>query len=301
MRKPNGYWTKERCKEITLKCVSLIDIHNKYPVVYNKIRKNKWFELQNHFIQLKKPNGYWTYEKCKVVALKYNTIKEFDKNNPTAYRTILKNKWGELVIHLKRIGNRYKRLIYVYEFNNNCCYVGLTGNIKRRNNQHLYKEERSSVFLHIKETNITPVLLIKTDYIDVDNAILLEEEILNDYKNKGWNILNKVKTGGIGSNNIKWNKKTCKIESKKYDNITDFMIKSSGAYTFARKNNFIDELFIRRKTINGFWNNKNKCRTESKKYNNRSDFHKNNWTAYNYSSINKWLDEFYPRYFKNNS
>lgn len=296
MRKPNGYWTYEKCKDVALLCNSKTDMYNKYGSVYNKINKNRWFELLNHFNELKKPNGYWTYEKCKEVALKCENKSDFQNKFGTPYGIIIKNKWDELLNHMTPIGNQYKRLIYVYEFSDNCCYIGLTGNIKRRNNQHLHTEERSSVFLHIKDTNKKPLLLIKSDYINVNDAILLEGKILNDYKNKGWTILNKTKTGGIGSNNIKWNKKTCKTESKKYDNITDFMRKSSGAYTFARKNNFIDELYIRRKTINGYWDNKDKCKEESKKYDSRSNFHKNCYQAYHYSIINEWLDEFYPKY-----
>ena len=293
LKKPNGYWTYEKCKEIALKYKSSKDIINNYEVVYNKIRKNKWFELLEHFIKLKKPNGYWIYDRCKEVALKCENKNEFQNKYSSAYNIIRKNKWYELLSHMKPIGNKYKRLIYVYEFNDNFCYIGLTGNIKRRKNQHLYKEKRSSVFLHIKKTNNFPTLLIKSDYINVNDAILLEEKILIEYKNKNWNILNKVKTGGIGSNNIKWDEKTCEIESKKYESISDFMKKSSGAYMFALKNDLIDKLFIRRKTTNNFWNNKELCRKESVKYSTRTDLHKNNWSAYNYSLKNNWLNEFY--------
>jgi len=243
---------------------------------------------------MKKPNGYWTYEKCENVALLCDNKKEMRKLYGTAYNIIKKNKWDELISHLIPIGNKYKRLIYVYEFSDNCCYIGLTGNINRRNKQHMKEDEKSSVFIHIKNTKLIPNLILKTDYIKVDDAILLENNFLLEYKNNGWNILNKIKTGGIGSTDVKWNKNTCKEESKKYKNITDFMRNSSGAYERARKYGWIDEFFHRRKSTNGFWNDKNKCENESKKYKNRSEFHKNCWSAYNYSSINKWLDEFYP-------
>jgi len=71
----------------------------------------------------------WTYEKCKEESSKFNTKNEFRKQFPGAYRVIGNNKWFELYNHMKLIGNKYNRLIYVYEFPDNHCYIGLTGNI----------------------------------------------------------------------------------------------------------------------------------------------------------------------------
>ena len=47
-RKPNRYWTYDRCKDITLKCKNRNDLRNKYITVENLIYKNKWFELTEH-------------------------------------------------------------------------------------------------------------------------------------------------------------------------------------------------------------------------------------------------------------
>jgi len=295
--KPNGYWTYEKCKEVTLKCETKYDMYNNHGTVYNKIMKNKWFELQEHFTSSKKSNGYWTYEKCKESALECETKSEFMINFSSAYNIVRKNKWYDLFEHMTPIGNKYKRLIYVYEFDDNYCYIGLTGNLKRRNIQHIFQDKKSSVFLHIENTNRNPILLIKTNYVNVDDAILLEEKILNDYKNKGWNILNKTKTGGIGSNVIKWNKNACKMEALKYDNASQFDKKSSGAYHSAAKYGWLDEFFPMT-SKNGHWNNKELCKKEATKYKNRSEFCYGCWSAYNYSNINNWLNEFFPKYYK---
>jgi len=296
-RKPNGYWTYEKCKDVALKYNSSTDMNIKHASVYNKIRKNKWFELQEHFTRLKKPNGYWTYKKCKDVALKYEFIVDFDTNNSTAYRTILRNKWHDLLNHMKRIGNEYNRLIYVYEFEDNCCYVGLTGNIKRRQIQHFGNDKNSSVFKHILKTKLTPNILLKSDYIPVEDAILLEEKILNNYKNNNWTILNKVKTGGVGSCDVKWTKDTCRTEASKYNNASQFNKKSSGAYCSSVKHGWLDEFFPMT-SKNGYWNDKKLCKKEATKYKSRSDFCQGCWSAYNYSNINNWLNDFFPKYHK---
>ena len=294
--KPNGYWTYEKCKEVALECINISECLKKYGTATNLIYRNNWIELFDHFEELKKSNGYWTYEKCKEVALECNIKGDFQKKYSTAYSIILKNKWTELTIHMKNIGNKVKRLIYVYEFDDNSCYVGLTGNIKRRNRQHLGMEDNyiSSVYEHILETNINPILIIKTDYINVEDAILLEEKILLEYKENNWNILNKVKTGGIGSNDVKWNKDKCREAASKCKNASHFGKNCGGAYNYSSKYGWLDEFFPNT-SKNGYWNNEESCRKESKKYNNRSNFCQKNWSAYHYSSINGWIDEFFPK------
>ena len=197
---------------------------------------------------------------------------------------------------MERIGNKVKRLIYVYEFNDNHCYIGLTGNKNKRHLDH-FKDETSSVYKHYIKTGIEPELHIKTDYIDVNDAIELEGKILNEYKENNWIILNQVKTGGIGSNDIKWTIETCKEESLKYKKASHFNRGSSGAHKTAIKYNLLYELFPNT-SKNGYWNDKELCREEALKYKNRSEFCYGSWSAYNYSNMNNWLDEFFVKYYK---
>lgn len=244
----------------------------------------------------RKPKGYWTYERCKEEALKCSNKGEFQKRYSTAYATVLKNKWLDLTRHMEIIGNKVKRLIYVYEFNDNHCYIGLTGNKNKRHLDH-FKDKSSSVYKHYIKTGIEPELHIKTDYISVDDAIELEGKILNEYKENNWIILNQVKTGGIGSNDIKWTIETCKKEALKYKKSSHFNRGSSGAYKTAIKYNLLYELFPNT-SKNGYWNDKELCREEALKYKNRSEFCYGSWSAYNYSNINNWIDEFFVKYYK---
>lgn len=246
----------------------------------------------------KRPNGYWTYERCKEICLKYDRKNILQKEYSSVYNTIFNNKWFELYDHMITQGNKYKRLVYVFEFSDNYCYVGLTGNIKRRKNQHLFLDINSPVFNHKREKNIEPKLVIKSDYIKVEDAIKLEHFVLEEYKSNNWNILNKSKTGGIGTTNLIWTKDNCKIEANKYTTISDYQKNSKSSYNSALKNGWIDEIcshMKRKKSKNKYWNNKDLCRRESLKYKNITEFQKKCWSAYNYSKINKWLYEFYPK------
>jgi hypothetical protein len=107
-------------------------------------------------------------------------------------------------------------------------------------------------------------------------------------------ILNKSKTGGLGSNFIKWDKENCIKEINKYKKLLDFQLNSPGAYYSCKRNKWFNELCkdLERRTPRGFFNNKERCRQESKKYKNRTEF-KKSWSAYNYSTKNEWINEFF--------
>ena len=150
---------------------------------------------------MKKPNGYWTKEKCKEEALKYNNRSDFAKKSLGAYTKSRRNGWlDNICVHMK------------------------------------YK-------------------LIPVSY---------------------------------------WTKEKCKEEALKYDNITDFIKKSSGAYYSAIKNDFLDDITThieKKKKPNGFWNDYDKCKEEALKYENKTHFKKYGISAYKYATENGWLDE----------
>ena len=98
----------------------------------------------------------------------------------------------EICSHMKSLGNKYNRCIYAFEFPDNSVYIGLTYNINIRKNSH-YSRNNSQVYKHIHENNLQPELKQLTDYIDKDLASKKEGEFVEQYRNSGWNILNKVK------------------------------------------------------------------------------------------------------------
>jgi hypothetical protein len=50
----------------------------------------------------RKPNGYWTKERCKEELLKFSTLKEFTQKNHNLYVIIYDKKWLYLLDTLKR-------------------------------------------------------------------------------------------------------------------------------------------------------------------------------------------------------
>lgn len=260
MKKPNNYWTYGRCKEESLRYDNRKDLMLNNCSVYAKIKKNKWYELFSHMKLGKMPKNYWTKDKCKEEALKYETKADFQYNSSTSYSVSLKNGWiSDICIHMKNklkpngywinferckeeaskyknrstfkkespsawdsarnnnwlddicshmtyLGDKIHRCVYVCEFSDKSAYIGLTFNFEKRKQQHL-NSKRSSVYKYIIEKNIIPNFVKLTDYIEVDKAVIMEENFVLKYRNEKWKILNKVKTGGLGYIYEKWNRK----------------------------------------------------------------------------------------------
>jgi len=103
--KPSGYWTYEKCKEEALKYKNRKDFCLNSKGCYDASYKNGWLDdICSHMKYIFRPNGYWTYEKCKEFALSCKTLEELRKSH--AYDVILKNNWYDKICgHLVRKSN----------------------------------------------------------------------------------------------------------------------------------------------------------------------------------------------------
>lgn len=236
------------------------------------------------------PSNYkWTKEKCQEEALKYEHRIDFKLNSKGAYPAACLNGWlDEICSHMIPLGNKYKRKIYRYVFPDNYCYVGLTHNPIKRKKAHL--TTNSSVYNHIIETGLEPRYEELTGYIDIDDAKKQEEYWKVKSEEEGFTILNKAKTGALGSNDIKWTKEKCKEEALKYKSRNDFRKNSLRAYMATFNNGWADEICSHMSYIYKKWN-KEKCREEALKYNSRSDFYYGSCSAWDRARRNGWLDE----------
>jgi predicted GIY-YIG superfamily endonuclease len=244
MRKPRDYWTKLNCQNEALKYTRISDFKKYSGSAYNSAKSNNWLvEITKHIKCSIKPSGYWQdKENCKIEALKYKTKREFRFKSSGAYSSCIKNKWiDELCQHMNRIGHRYLKCVYVYEFSDNHAYVGITYNIEKR----IYDRNKcktDSVTEHINKTGNYPKLKQITDYIDVNDAVCLEDFYVKKYLNEGWIILNKSKTGSIGSVNI-WTKEKCIEIAKECKTRTEFCKNTKGAYDAARRYGWREEIY----------------------------------------------------------
>lgn len=238
-----GTWTYQRCKELASLFNRRMNFYKEYKVAYTTASKNGWLEeICKHMDYNQTPPGTWTYDKCKLEAIKYNSKSEFQKKNYNVYRRSYDNGWiDDICVHMKSIGNLYKRMVYVYIFEDKFFYVGLTCNKERRKEEHL--KTNTSVYNHINKTKSKFKYIDLTDYIDVNESIIKEKYFLDKFKKDGLIPLNKNKTGGLGGGVKKWNYDTCKEASLLCKGRYEFSRKFGRAYKESKLNGWIDEFF----------------------------------------------------------
>lgn len=96
---------------------------------------------------------------------------------------------------------------------------------------------------------------------------------------------------------VKWEKKwaskeACQKEALKHKTRTDFQRECDGAYTYALKHGFLDEICGHMELVHVIkWNSKEACHKEAMKYNSRGEFMRSSASAYNYALKHGFLDE----------
>ena len=101
-RKPH-FWTKEKCLNEALKYKSRKLFQKGSGGAYAAAIDNGWLdEICSHMRRPAPSNYYWTKDRCKEEAAKYETLKDFRKNS-YAYNAALKNGWiTEICSHMAR-------------------------------------------------------------------------------------------------------------------------------------------------------------------------------------------------------
>lgn len=238
--------------------------------------------------QKKKPNGYWTKERCQKEALKYKTRMEF-KSSSSAYDVACRNGWiKDICGHMERSGSRYLRRIYVFEFPDKTFYVGLTGNHQRRYRDHM----KYNKLIREKSKKIGHSFILHENLLDRERAAEQEGVILKDYISKGWKPINKAKTGGLGGCEKKWTEPETVKEVMKYETIKDLATNNHSLYVTLSNRGVLRKYtkgLKREKRENGYWN-RLRCEEAVNKYKTRKALLINLPGALDAIYRNQWKD-----------
>ena len=195
---------------------------------------------------------------------------------------------------MKRQCSLAERGIYIFEFEDKVCYVGLTYNFDVRYIEHTQKE--GPVFNYIQQhKNVVFEFKKLSEYIDPEEAAKLEAETIKTYEQNGWILLNKAKPGGLGGNNIKWPKAKCTEKAREYQTRLEFKRKAGSAYFSARKNGWLPEITSHMPEYSSKWNTIEKVEVISSKYKTRNEFRTKAPSAYNSALRHGWMDILFPK------
>lgn len=262
-RKAANYWNNyDRCKQEAGKYTSRRSFYEKSPGAASYARKNGW--INDFFGYLCKPKGYWNnYERCRELALKCKTRSEFHNLNSTAAKYSLKNGWIDSFDWLAddRIFNNKKvDSVYAYEFvDSNAVYIGRTlmRRQKERDKEHrlgyaILSNQRNTIyrdsvllFAIANNCDIPPMTILEKN-LTLQEGRDREDYWVNIYKNNGWHIINKAKTGincgSLGSlNRGKWTYEACKEIALTCKSLSEYKLLNGSAYAASRINNWLKD------------------------------------------------------------
>lgn len=250
-------------------------------------------------------NTKWTKEMVKNESKKYVSRFQFQKNSKYAYNKSLKEGWLDEFVWLKTPEHKENNItdkihcVYAYvDEENKSIYIGRTNNIKIRHNSHnniQYKNKKydtvKTYFLNINKELPLPIIL--SENLTLEESQYYEDYFLKHYKDDGWNVINKGKTGvGVGSVGSFVKKLTyeyCKSIALTCKTRKEFEKIDSSAYQKSCAMKWIEE-FIPNKIYNE--RTYEECLEISKQYKTNKEFRKNDLLVYNYCQRHKWLKDF---------
>ena len=295
--KPNGYWTKENVFAEARKYRTKKEFEKGCGSAYVTARRNGWLSEMTWFI-----NGKikWTKEKVFEEARKYNTRNELEKRNGKIYSVSRRNGWlsemtwledGRIKLFTNKIDSIYK----YYWKKTNAIYVGRTlmRRQKIRDKEHIFNE-KDIVHIYSKENGFAvPPMEIIENNLTLEEGIEREGYWVEYYRECGYTILNRAKTGAIGSiGKGKWTKEAVFAEARKYKTKEEFKKCCGSANDAARRNGWIPEMtwFVDVRKPNGYWT-KERVFEEARKYKTKEEFKKCCGSANDAARRNGWIPE----------
>ena len=208
----NLFWTYERiaseAKKYKYRTGFMKGSRSAYHAAHRRGLLN---EVCTHMGFKQRPNGYWTKPRVLEEAKKYRRREEFHKGSSGAYTVARQKKWlDEACAHMQKVGSRYRRAIYAFEFDDKSAYIGLTFDYDVRLREHLVHNKTVG-----QKARMHSYKFVRFDeWLGLEQAAKRESEIVEHYRTNGWKILNRNKVGGLGSYPRKWTKQSC-IEAAK--------------------------------------------------------------------------------------
>lgn len=300
--KQHAPYTYEQCYEVAKSYKTRRDLARGNVGVYQAALNHGWLDDYQWFESRQKPFKYWTKERVREESRKYKNRGEFHDNAGTAYAKARLNGWLDEFTWLKddRIDFSSDKIdcVYAYEFEDyNSVYVGrtLVRRIPDRDKEHLFTDT-DAVYLFAKEKGIAvPDMIILESDLTLAEGVKKEGEYLERYREKGWTLLNRAKTGGIGLlDRNKWTKKTCREEALKYRCRSDFADACGGAYEVARRNGWLDDYtwFEERQKPAGYWDSYENCYNAALQCKTKTEFTNSFGAACLSARKHGWINDF---------
>lgn len=239
-----------------------------------------------------------TKERSYQIAKKYTTYSDFMANANKCYRKALHNGWIKEYTWLQKgvYDMEDKRhIVYVYEIKHlNSAYIGRTMRPSIRKYQHMSDKKDTLYKFIIKnklsDNDIEYKVLNKN--LNASDSQYYEKFYIKQYKECGWELINKSKGGSLGSPIVKWDYDTCYKEALKYNNETDFKKQCGVANAKAAKFGWKKDYYWLKKYTPYVNYTYEECCNAATQCNSITTFQKQFSSEYRYSKIHGFLETF---------
>lgn len=308
-----GYWNnKENCLNEAKQYSSAYDLQRHNYSCYMGLKRNGWvyeaFPIKNGA----KPMNYWNNKDRVIEAAKQCSTKmEFKRRFGGAFNAAHRYGWEDEAFSgftktIKYVDlNKRIHCVYVYEISKlKTCYVGRTSNLHNRDLSHRRGRKHHDgtitydiLYTFCNDNGIEiPKPIVKEENLNGEESLIREDYWVNWYKDNGWIVLNKAKTGRLsGSLGAikKWTYEACKEFCKDFTYKSELKKANYSCYNACLKNGWFEEFGIhgKKNVPNGYWNNKENCLNEARKYKSKTDFIINSIGAYKGALKHDWIDE----------
>lgn len=227
-----------------------------------------------------KPKDYWNnFDNCENAAKTCRNRAEFYKKFSKAAMLSKRYGWIEKFDKYFSIEKQFHdfnepvHLVYAYLFDNDhAAYIGRTLNLKRRDSQHRYYQTDTLYKYALDNKIAIPSPIILETGLKALESCEKEHFYTEKYRNEGWYILNKAKTGkhsgSLGSTMRIWTYEHCKEVAKNCINKPDYRKKYPTAYRVATVNHWLNDFFDNLIKPAGYFDNIDNCLKESANYRN---------------------------------
>lgn len=264
-------WDRKSVERVAAKYTDVADFRINQSGAYSWCARNKLIpEITKNMRRSRRPNGYWTKDKCAEVAKKFNHRKDFEIAHPSAYVAARRNNWlNEICSHMVPKSSRLTRCVYeIVDHSARKAYIGITYSIPKRMSQHRASEKMKEHFPNGIE--LRPLV----ENVSETTAQKLEHVHIERYKYLNYDVVNIRPAGGLGGAKRKYTYEVCMSEAKKYDTLKDFRENAKYCYVSASRAGWLSGITSHMKTVrrcNGYWS-KEKVMEEMRKCKNYSEF-----------------------------
>lgn len=251
------------------------------------------------------PNGYWNdYSHVEEAFKQCQTKKELSEKFLGAFNGAVRNGWYN-ELSKKYLSSSSKNddgdslyALCAYEIEEyHSVFVGKSTDMKNYDYFHRNYSNNSNLSRFCFEHQIeAPQPKIIKENISLDDCKNEMDELIREYADKGWNILNKNSNSDdiriLSGKDVKWDYDTCKDAAKACKSKSEFKKRFGRAYQVSVDNKWIDE-FIPELVKNeaGCFDSLEECKKAALDYKSIMDIRNNYPFLYRKISQNKWIEE----------